>query len=160
MLYIGAIGLIFSAYMMWREYASYLDKELLSCRAFLGALLDYREKMKCYMEVPGGWAEGYADDLLASCGFLDMLKSGAELPEAYSKAREKLCVADEIDKILTSCFARLGEGYLDTELETLELTIDKLTRQEGVMAENLSKRRKATGAVLGAFVFGVVILIF
>lgn len=159
MLYSGAIAVILGVYMIWREYASYLDRELLSCRAFLGALIDYREKMKCYMDVPSRWAEGYFDEALDTSGFLGMLKSGVDLSEAYSEAREKLCVSDEVDKILTSCFTRLGEGYLDTELETLETAIGKLMRHEGLMADNLSKRRKATGAVLGACALGVVILV-
>ena len=159
MLYFGAIAVILGVYMIWREYSAYLDRELLSCRAFLHALTDYREKMKCYMYVPSSWAEGYSDENLSACGFLDMLKSGVDLPEAYRKARESLCVTDEVDKILTSCFGRLGEGYLDTELETLEIAIGKLSRAEGLMAENLSKRRKATGAVLGACALGAVILV-
>ena len=159
MLYFGAIAVILGVYMIWREYALYLDRELLYCRAFLDALVDYREKMKCYMDAPSNWAEGYCDENLTSCGFLDMLKSGVDLSEAYGKTRENMCLTDEVDKILVSCFSRLGEGYLDTELETLEVAIGKLTRVEGLMAENLSKRRKATGAVLGACAMGVVILV-
>ena len=159
MLYFGAIAVILGVYMIWREYATYLDRELLSCRVFLRALTDYREKMKCYMEVPSSWAMGYSDVTLSACGFLDVLKAGADLPEAYGKAKEKLCITDEVDRILTSCFFRLGEGYLETELETLEIAITKLSHEEGTMAENLSKRRKATGAVLGACALGVVILV-
>ena len=159
MLYLGTIAVILGVYMVWREYAAYLDRELLSCRAFLRALTDYREKMKCYMETPTAWATGYTDGDLDTCEFLDMLRAGADFPEAYSKARGKLCITEEVDMALTSCFDRLGEGYLETELETLEIAIGKLLREEGVMAENLSKKRKATGAMLGAFALGVVVLV-
>lgn len=159
MLYFGAIAIIIGAYMIWREYASYLDGELLSCRAFLRALTDYREKMKCYMDVPSSWAEGYFDEYLTKCGFLDMVKSGVDFAEAYRLSRENISVTDSVDEILVSCFARLGEGYLDTELETVEIAIGKLMREDERLSENLLKRRKATGALLGACALGIVILI-
>ena len=159
MLYFGAIAVILGVYMIWREYAAYLDRELLSCRSFLRALTDYREKMKCYMDVPSSWAEEYSDEQLAECGFLDMVKSGTDISEAYRKSCANLCITDEVDKALTACFGRLGEGYLDTELETLEIAIGKLSREERHLTESLSKRRKATGAVLGACALGVVILV-
>ena len=159
MLYLGAIAVILGTYMIWREYAAYLDRELLSCRVFLRALVDYREKMKCYMDVPSSWALGYVDDELDVCGFLEMIKSGVDLYEAYTAKRDRFCLTDEVDEILSSCFSRLGEGYLETELEALESAIEKLTRVEKAISENLSKRRKATGAVLGACALGVVILV-
>ena len=159
MLYFGAIAVIIGTYMLWREYASYLDRELLICRSFLRALTDYREKMKCYMDVPSSWAQGYYDESLAECGFLDALKSGSDFKDAYGETREKLSAGNAVDEALISCFTRLGEGYLDTELETLDVAIAKLTREESRLSDNLSKKRKATGAVLGACALGVVILV-
>ena len=159
MLYFGAVAVILGAYMIWREYAFYLDGELLSCRSFLRALVDYREKIKCYMELPSDWVQGYRDEYLAECGFFDKIRSGVNFGEAYATSKDLILITDGVDDALTSCFDRLGDGYLDTELEALGIAIDKLTREEERLVENLSKRRKATGAVLGACALGIVILV-
>lgn len=159
MIYFGAVAVIFGAYMLWREYAVFLDKELLWCRAFVRALSDYREKIKCYMDTPSSWASGYGDRYLSECGFLGRLADGDDFLEAYRISRDGLILTDTVEEVLNSCFERLGDGYLDTELEVLELTLDKLSREEGRISEELSKRRKAAGAVLGAFAFGIIILI-
>ena len=159
MVYFGAILVIFGAYTVWREYALFLDKDLLWCRTFLAALTDYREKVKCYMNTPAMWADGYTDKLLCECGFLDKLVDGANFSEAYADIRKLTHLTDNADAILSSCFERLGEGYLDVEIEILESAIDKLSREEKELAESLAKRRKAVGAMIGAFAVGMIILI-
>ena len=159
MLYFGAILVLLGAYMIWKEYAVFLDKDLSWCRAFLAALSDYREKVKCYMDTPAMWAEGYKDELLCGCGFLDGIVGGATFSEAYKEVRNSVLLTDNVDAILTSCFERLGEGYLDTELEILESAIYKLSKEEASLGESLAKRRKAVGAVVGAFAVGMIILI-
>lgn len=159
MIYFGAVAVIFGAYMMWREYAVFLDKELLWCRTFLRALSDYREKIKCYMDTPSSWACGYNDRYLSECGFLGRLMDGDNFSDAYRGSCGKLILTDTTEDTLNSCFERLGDGYLDTELEVIEQALEKLSREEGRISEDLLKRRKAAGAVLGAFASGIIILI-
>ena len=159
MAYFGAVAVILAMYMIWREYSGFLSGELGWSRCYLRALFDYREKVRCYMQTPMRWAEGYTDDMLISCGFLERLMQGEDIGTAYRLARSDMGVSDSVDALLTDCFDRLGEGYLDTELEVLDGVIDKLSREEAREAEALAKRRKAAGALLGAFASGVVILV-
>ena len=70
-----------------------------------------------------------------------------------------MILTDTTEDALNSCFERLGDGYLDTELEVIEQALEKLSREEGRISEDLLKRRKAAGAVLGAFASGIIILI-
>lgn len=157
--YIGAAVIIFAAFTVWREYAAFLERGVCWCRAFLAALCDLREKMKCYLDSPRSWAEGYEDGLLYECGFLERLRDGENLHEAYRASRRGACLSDTADEILDSCFRRLGEGYLDTELESVELAIEKLSGEEARGSEELVRRRKVAGAVLGACASGIVILV-
>ena len=159
MSYFGAMAIVLSVYMIWREYSGFLSAELVWCRAFLLGISDYREKMQCYMSTPLDWAREYREKNLVSCGFLEKLTDGYSFSEAYSASRESLCMTDEADSIVSSCFERMGEGYLDTELKILDSAIEKLTLEETRITENFSKKQKAMGAVLGACAFGVVILI-
>lgn len=159
MAYLGAVAIVASVYVLWREYGKFLDGELLWCRCFLRALTDYREKVRCYVETPGSWAAGYSDEQLSSCGFLERLINGDGFATAYRDTDRPPYLTDATDSALEGCFDRLGEGYLDTELEVLASAIEKLTREEARLSDSLVKRRRAIGAVMGAVASGIVILI-
>ena len=159
MVYIGAIALVCATFMIWREYSSYLGGELAVCRSFLAAVCSYREGMRCYLSGPAEWAGGYEDEHLEECGFLVSLREGAGFKNSYAVCRDKLCSSDELDAILTALFERIGDGYLDAELEIISAAIEKLTELESRLNGDLPRKRKAVGAMLGAFVLGIVILI-
>ena len=120
MIYFGAFWVVAGAFALWRAYCSYLGAELLDTRAFLRALSDYRERVRCYLEPPSVWAAGYSDDRLESSGFLSRISGGEELFAAYRESREAYYLPDRVDEVLTSCFSRLGDGCLETELEVIE----------------------------------------
>lgn len=159
MKYIGICAVIFSVFMIWRSYTSYLACELGYTSAFLRALRDYREKMKCYLSSPSEWARGFSDEELSAIGFTERVRDGESLISAYRAVKHGIFLSKKTDEILTSCFERLGEGYLDTELEALETAISKIESEEAMIAEEMPKRQKAAGALLGACAVGTVILI-
>jgi len=159
MLLIGVVIIIVIVFLFWREYTSYLERELKVCRTFRAMLCDMRDKMRCYLDTPRTWAHGYEDDQLSECGFLDRLRGGVSLADAYEACKEKLCISRSVDSALHSFFARSGEGYIDTELVAIDCAIDSLTETEGVMSGEVNKKAKVAGAVLGAFVAGIVILV-
>lgn len=159
MVYFGALAVIAAAFMIWREYVGYLDGELYWLREMLSALKDLKEKMQCYLTAPSDWARGYESEGLRECGFLGRLSDKEDMLLAYRAAKERICISDKADGILTSCFDRLGEGYLDTELESLELAISKLGEEESRASAETVRRRKVAGAFLGAFASGIVIMV-
>ena len=65
----------------------------------------------------------------------------------------------KFDDVLLGCFSRLGEGYLDTELEAISAGIDKLRSHVDRYGEELTKKRKVAGALIGACASGIVILV-
>ena len=159
MAYIGAASVIFAIFLSWRGYSSYLEREMSFCRAFLGAITDYREKVRCYLDSPREWAREYSDVLLEECGFLDTLRAGSDFGEAYSLAQDKILLSEGATGIIYSCLSRLGEGYLEGELEILSACIDKLEKEESEASVELVKKRKAVGAMLGAVAAGIVVMI-
>lgn len=159
MTYIGAFAVILSVFMAWRCYCSYLFDELSHTRVFLRALRSCRERMKCYLAPPSEWARDYDDELLRTSGFLGAVEDGEGLLAAYRSSKDKWCITDECDGVLDGCFSRLGEGYLDTELEVVESAIEGMEREERRLSEDISRRKRVAGALLGALAVGVVILI-
>ena len=77
----------------------------------------------------------------------------------FRELREEYYLTDRVNEILNSCFDRLGEGYLDTELEVLASAIAALGEEVRSMSDELKNRERVAGALLGAFAVGTVILI-
>ena len=158
MVYIGALSVIIAGFMIWREYVVYLDRELYWCRELLFAIKDLREKMKCYLKSPCEWAREYENEALSRCGFLDKLRQGEDIFVAYKSSRD-VCLSDKAKDILEGCFEHLGEGYIDTELESIELAIAKLSEEEKYASAEIGRKQRVAGAFLGAFASGIVILV-
>ena len=158
MRFLGAFSIISAALLAWRAYRAYLIEELAFVRAFLGALEDYRRGVGCYLEPLSGWADSYLDERLSAVGFLDRLREG-DAGAAYKAVRNRCYLQDKVDEILNYTFSRLGAGYLEGELTVLDDAIARLSREEKRIAEELSKRQKVAGALLGAFAVGAVILV-
>ena len=159
MKYIGVYSVIFSVFLIWRSYSSYLACELGYTGAFLRALRDYREKMKCYLASPSEWARGFSDEELLKIGFIDRVREGETFISAYRSVKDGIFLPQKTDETLTYCFERIGEGYLDTELEAVEAAISKIEAEEAIIVSEMPKRKKAVGALLGACAVGIVILI-
>lgn len=158
MIYIGAFIVILAAFSAWRCYSSFLVEELTDTRAFLSALGDYREKMKCYLRSPVDWASDYLQNAPRISDFLGRVCEGDRLITAYTGSRVGYYLPKRVDEVLESCFSRLGDGYLETEVELVESAIRELSAIEHGMADELFKRRRASGALLGALAVGLVIL--
>ena len=154
----GCFLIISAALLAWRSYRAYLIEELDFVRAFLGALEDYRRGVGCYLEPLSRWAESYADERLSAVGFLDGLREG-DAGAAYKAVRGRCYLPDKVDKMLDCTLSRLGAGYLDGELAVLDDAIARLSSEEKRIAEELSKRKKVAGALLGAVAVGAVILV-
>ena len=159
MTYIGTLTVIAAVLFAWRTYCAFLHEELSDTRAFLNALRDYREKMKCYLDSPAAWAHGYTVEPLASSEFIKRVAGGEPISSAYSDTRDAFCLPCDIDEVISDCFSRLGEGYLDTELAALDGAISRIAEREGRMADDIARRTKVAGALLGACAVGIVILV-
>ena len=158
MLYIGGFLIVLSVLIVWRCYCAFLSAEIGSTRAFLRAMCDYREKMRCYLKSPKEWALDYSDaDLPGS--FLTGLRDGESLIEAYRSARADCYLTACGDEALESCLSGLGDGYLDTELAVMDSLVARLGAEEKHLADEITKRKRIAGAMLGACAVGVVILV-
>ena len=159
MTYIGAFAVVLAVLFAWRTYCTFLSTELSDVRAFLRALISYRDKMKCYLETPSAWARGYEDERLSRLGFLERLREGGDVSEAYRLASEESCLPSSVDEVLCDCFSHLGEGYLESELAAIGVAISRLSDEEKRISSDISRRGRVAGALLGACAVGVVILV-
>ena len=159
MRYIGALAVFFAVFLVWKSYCAYLDERRVYSLAFLRAITDYRDKMRCYLISPSEWARGFRDESLLGVGFLERVTAGETFISAYRAVADKLSLPSDVDEVLGDYFGRLGDGYLESELEILESAIGRLESMTRSISDDMPKRQKAVGALLGACAVGTVILI-
>ena len=157
MIAVEGVIIVLVTVMVWRMYAEYLGARRESCRSFLKMLIDMRDKMYCYLISPREWAEKYEGSDIY--GFVEKIKNGQELYSAYTECRTNISIPDAADSVLRDYFSRVGERYVESELLAADRAIDELRRIEAVSQEEVSKKTKVAGALLGAFSTGIVILI-
>ena len=159
MIYIGGFAIVLATLFAWRIYASYLREQLELTRAFLRALKDYRDKMRCYLSSPAEWAAEYMPRCQQLSDLLLRVSQGESFVSAYRGTKEKYYLPDDIDESIEECFSSLGDGYLDVELGIVESAISNIADVEKRMNADIKKRERGVGALLGACAVGVVILI-
>lgn len=159
MLFLGAFAMIGAAFMIWREYVSYIEREHAFSRELLRAFSDLEEKMRCYLMSSREWAIGYDSALLDECGFLGALRDGERLEDAFSASFDNMTLPDEVSDMILDFAGSFGEGYLDTELVQLDSLIRRLSEAEARLGGEVPRRRKVAGAFLGACASGLVVLI-
>lgn len=159
MRYIGAFCIVLATLIAWRGYQAYLSEELGFIRAFLGALEDYRDGVRCYLKPLSEWAAEYSDGRLASVGFLSLLSDGEDALSAYRAVKDRCYLPMTADEVLDSAFSGIGKGYLEGEIEALDDAVSRLGAQEKELSVELSKRQRVAGALLGALAVGTVILV-
>ena len=157
--YIGALFIILTALGAWRAYRAFLSEQLAYTRALLVALEDYRDKMRIYLTSPSDWAAEYVDDRLESVGFLDRVRAGDSFAVAYAASCGACYLPRGVDTVLASLLSRLGEGYLEGELELVGTALSRLSDEEARMKDEYVKRERVAGALLGACAVGVMIFV-
>ena len=131
-------------------------RQLSSFSAFLSTL---RRRLECYLDSPEQIARDYRDPNLEKTGFLESLRRGRSIREAYLESRGALSIPSEADRILSDFFASFGRGYLTSELHTVEnalVSIEKALSEESKNARLKGRAMKIAAPTLG---LGLVILI-
>ncbi len=159
MVLVGVFAVLAAVLFLWRGYSAYLTEQHHCDREMYAAICDIREKTAGYLATPREWASVYKSALLSKCGFLGVLEEGGSFCEAYEGARQCLNISCDSDEILSALFSLLGEGELQAELSRLDAAIDRMSRLTDGRGEEIAKRKKIAGALLGAVSACAVILL-
>jgi hypothetical protein len=98
-------------------------------------------------------------DTLKKMNFLDAVKNGATLSEAYEKQRSQLCLPQGMDAILHGTFSSFGRGGRREEARRLATEV---ARAEALLKEErsaLARRSRLCRTLATASAMGVVILL-
>ncbi len=155
----GSAVLLGASFFIWRGYSRHLRREMRAIAAMLSALKDMRDKMTAYLTSPSEWAKKYSCEVLGESGFIDSVRDGDDLLCAYNRSKERLALPASADSLVCELFSHMGEGYLESETAALSFCIDKLDAISKTVSEDIDKKIKVAGAVIGAVGAGIIILI-
>ncbi len=159
MYFFGSIAVLCAAFLLWRGYSREMDARLSICEVLLSLISDMRGKLSAYLISPREWALRYNGEAGELSPLLGALVSG-ELPrDAFSRVEEKLSFDKELLSIASELFSGLGTGYIESELRALDLAIEAIRLRSGKIKLDNERSKRAFGAVIGAAVGGVLILL-
>lgn len=159
MLFVGILMLICCLAFAWREYAAYLGREMRETDELLAFIKHIRERMNCYLEPISAWVGEYSTPELERLGFLGALRNGVDIKQAFADCSDKMCISSEVSDTFSNTLSEMGDFYLESELDALELAVDKLSAAQKRVNDDYKNKIKASGAMLAAVAIGAVVLV-
>ena len=157
-LFVGVLMLICCLFFAWREYAVYLGREMREITELLAFVKHIRERMSCYLEPISAWIGEYSTPELERLGFLGALRGGMDVKQAFADCLDKMCISPDVSDAFSDTLTEMGDAYLESELDTLDSAVDKLSTAQKRVNDDYKNKIKASGAMLAAVAIGVVVL--
>ena len=156
---VGGALLGCASLLLLKCYSSYVAARRDECLGFLSLLRELERGMSLYLDAPRLAVTRHKSDALERLGFLERLRDGATLAEAFMSVEGSLAMPPEAKRILTEYFSRLGGGYLDGELRALSRAISELEPIAKKESDDAVKRIKVAGVLIFSVTAGALILL-
>ena len=118
-----------------------------------------RREVGCFLRPISEWARDYRDTVLESLGFLQPLRDGARMIDAYSEAEQGFVIGERGRKIFASFCSAFGKGYRDDELRLADAHITELEEYVEQERRGVAKSCRLVSTLSAASSFAIVILL-
>jgi len=126
--YIGIAAMLLSALLFSREYSRYMKKRLSECEGFLSFMSHIRIQIGCFLKPSRELCDGFSNDALSDCGFIDELRSTGDIYGAYKNAEPRLAMSCEAREISDNLFSALGAGYREDGVRLIDESEKKMQK--------------------------------
>ena len=154
---VGYLILALAALVLGVGYKRYLLRGVRLGEGYLAFLRRLENGMSCYAEPYAKAAEGYREGVLLENGFVNAIKEGALLSEAFGMA-DNTALDGASCELLSELFDGLGMGYLDKELKRIKNGIEALSKTVNESSDRAVKDTRVAFAVIFALLLGIIIL--
>lgn len=155
---IGAIILI-GALAISREYSAFYRRRIAQTDGFVALIIHIEGAISERLASGKGLVAGFSDEALSSLGFLESVRSGATLHDAFLGCRRASVISREVSMRLERYFADFGRYYKERELSRAATCVEELERLLERERADMPKNVKLARTLLVAFALGVLILI-
>ena len=157
--YIGIGAMAITALWIGRGYSAYVDRRLGEMRGLSALILHIESRLGRTLDYGAELYRGFSDEFLEKCGFLQFLREGKPLSDAFSEAKTSMLLPDEVSTLVDNLFSSFGRGYKDQEIEKLRTTRGLLDKEIATLGEDLEKNKRVVNALLfGITASGAILL--
>lgn len=154
----GGLLLILSLFVS-RGYSAYKDRRIAEAEGFIGLIAHIEGKISGFLSHGASLWQGFSDASLEQIGFLQKLKEGVTLSEAFSLTKAGLSLDCGTRERLREYFNTFGRGYREDELRRASCCREALEADLKKAKEELEKNVKAVRVLLLGGSLGIIILL-
>ena len=158
MRYLGILLLVFSAFWVYKKYASYLAFSIEECEGYTQLTEQLYGKVSCYLSPQNEVIMNFECPALERCGFLPEVRRRRSARDAFLAVMGNSQMPKDAKEAVKSLFLGLGKGYLDSEIKAMELCLEKLRKITEREKGELEARRRVAGALTFAAAAGLALL--
>ena len=148
-----------SALFLSVGYSRFAEHRLEVYRGFSSLLSYLKGRVGTHLTPIKEAFSAFSDDALAASGFIESVREGERLYDAFRLSRDRLCISKRVGEILDGFFSDFGTGYLDAELSGIEYTQKELESAIRAEEEELSVSVRLVRSLLLLAAVGIVILL-
>ena len=156
---VGCALIILGAALCVGAYRRYTERAIAEGEDFLKLLDRLYDGIFCYLKTPSEIICSSELPSLNTLGFVGLVKDGVDPSAAFEQLKEKLCLGEEQKELLSSFFKRIGGGYLENEIRSIDYTKKRFAELMLGSKESLAKRVKTVGAVSFAAALSLCIIL-
>ncbi len=156
--YFGALSVIVCAFLISRSYSLYLKRGVRECECFLSLLQRIEGAIRCFLSPVGEIFSGFECSEGSVMEFVNDVRSGKTVKDAFSEREATLAVGKEGKKILSELFSELGRGYKDGTVALISAARSEMEKYTLSAGEEEKKNSKLVAALLLGGAVGALLL--
>ena len=157
--YIGLVLITVSAVWVSGEYSMAQKRRLSELLGFVDFTAHMRIGIGCFMYKGSELAQGFECEALERVGFLEALRGGMTLSDAFDSCKKRLSLGLREREALDELFSCVGRGYLSDGVRITDKTLSMLEKIKDRLRIDVPKNIKLFTTLAAALSVGVIILV-
>lgn len=153
----GLALLLFSAFVISREYTGYVKKHLAESEGFISFIKHMIFEVKCYLKPPREIVKGFHNEAIEP--FLNALLTEESMYSAFEVSRLALSLSGEECRVLEELFSSIGTCYADDGVRLLDSSVARLSELNVALRSDGLRSARIFGIVSTAVSVGLFILL-
>ena len=155
----GFSFLLLLALLIGKAYSGYCKKRVRSLESLSLLLLRLEEGVSLFLSTPSSFFQDYEDEYLTEVGFLELVRSGENMANAFRKTARRMALDRQTEERLSLFFSDYGKSYKDGELRRISIFQRELEEVLKRETEEERGRVKLAYTLLFSAALGIIILL-
>jgi hypothetical protein len=145
--------------LIGRAYSGYCRRRIRSVESLSLLLLRLEEEVSLFLSTPSGFFQNYEDEHLSEIGFLDSVRSGESMADAFRRSAGRMALDKQTESRMALFFSDYGKSYREGELRRIEIFQKELDQVHKRETEEERGRVRLAYTLLFSAALGIIILL-